>query len=256
MLEWLLATTKTTAKTAANGEWRIASSEPLERLRLLEWLPATTKTATTENSQPFDHSLLATLKGGAMMVNGRGFVVWLTGLSGAGKTTIAHALAERLRQAGYRVEILDGDAVRQHFSKGLGFSKEDRIENIKRVAYVAHLLARNGVVVITALISPYREGRDYARQLIGDFVEVYVQCPLQVLIERDVKGLYAKALKGEIPNFTGISDPYEPPENPEVIVETDKETVDESVDKIWRALLALGYLPEEVLSEPVLAQRC
>ncbi len=189
-----------------------------------------------------------------MMVSGRGFVVWLTGLSGAGKTTIAHALAERLRQAGYCVEILDGDVVRQHFSKGLGFSKEDRIENIKRVAYVAHLLARNGVIVITALISPYREGRDYARRLIGDFVEVYVQCPLQVLIERDVKGLYAKALKGEIPNFTGISDPYEPPENPEVIVETDKETVDESVDKIWQALLALGYLPEEMLSEPVLAQ--
>ncbi|MFA0738694.1 MAG: hypothetical protein LKKZDAJK_001809 [Candidatus Fervidibacter sp.] len=179
-----------------------------------------------------------------MMLNERGFVVWLTGLSGAGKTTIAHALSERLREAGYKVEILDGDVVRQHFSKGLGFSKEDRIENIKRVAYVAHLLARNGVVVITALISPYREGREYARQLIGDFVEVYVKCPLNVLIERDVKGLYAKALRGEIPNFTGISDPYEPPENPEVVVETDKETVDESVDKIWQALVALGYLSE------------
>jgi adenylylsulfate kinase len=173
----------------------------------------------------------------------RGFVVWLTGLSGAGKTTIAHALAERLKSAGYKVEILDGDVVRQHFSKGLGFSKEDRIENIKRVAYVAHLLARNGVVVIVALISPYREGRNYARQLIGDFVEVYVKCPLNVLIERDVKGLYAKALRGEIQNFTGISDPYEPPENPEVIVETDKETVDESVDKIWQALIESGYIP-------------
>ncbi|MFA0745662.1 MAG: hypothetical protein LASZOEIN_002475 [Candidatus Fervidibacter sp.] len=173
----------------------------------------------------------------------RGFVVWLTGLSGAGKTTIAHALAERLKAAGYKVEILDGDIVRQHFSKGLGFSKEDRIENIKRVAYVAHLLARNGVVVIVALISPYREGRNYARQLIGDFVEVYVKCPLNVLIERDVKGLYAKALRGEIQNFTGISDPYEPPENPEVVVETDKETVDESVDKIWQALIESGYIP-------------
>jgi adenylylsulfate kinase len=173
----------------------------------------------------------------------RGFVVWLTGLSGAGKTTIAHALAERLKAAGYKVEILDGDVVRQHFSKGLGFSKEDRIENIKRVAYVAHLLARNGVVVIVALISPYREGRNYARQLIGDFVEVYVKCPLNVLIERDVKGLYAKALRGEIQNFTGISDPYEPPENPEVVVETDKETVDESVDKIWQALIESGYIP-------------
>jgi adenylylsulfate kinase len=173
----------------------------------------------------------------------RGFVVWLTGLSGAGKTTIAHALAERLKSAGYKVEILDGDVVRQHFSKGLGFSKEDRIENIKRVAYVAHLLARNGVVVIVALISPYREGRNYARQLIGDFVEVYVKCPLNVLIERDVKGLYAKALRGEIQNFTGISDPYEPPENPEVVVETDKETVDESMDKIWQALIESGYIP-------------
>ncbi|MEM1544748.1 MAG: adenylyl-sulfate kinase [Candidatus Bathyarchaeia archaeon] len=178
------------------------------------------------------------------MRNERGFVVWLTGLSGAGKTTIANALAERLRAVGYKVEILDGDIVRQHFSKGLGFSKEDRIENIHRVAYVAHLLARNGVVVITALISPYREGRDYARQLIGDFVEVYVKCPLNVLIERDVKGLYAKALKGEIPNFTGISDPYEPPENPEVVVETDKETVEESVNKIWEVLTNLGYLAE------------
>lgn len=176
------------------------------------------------------------------MLNGRGFVIWLTGLSGAGKTTIAHALAERLREAGYTVEILDGDVVRQHFSKGLGFSKEDRIENIKRVAYVAHLLARNGVVVITALISPYREGRNYARQLIGDFIEVYVKCPLEVLIERDVKGLYAKALRGEIRNFTGISDPYEPPESPEVVVETDKETVGESVEKILKALDKLGYL--------------
>jgi adenylylsulfate kinase len=183
------------------------------------------------------------LQGGAAMKGERGFVVWLTGLSGAGKTTIAHALAERLKSAGYKVEILDGDVVRQHFSKGLGFSKEDRIENIKRVAYVAHLLARNGVVVIVALISPYREGRNYARQLIGDFVEVYVKCPLNVLIERDVKGLYAKALRCEIQNFTGISDPYEPPENPEVIIETDKETVDESVDKIWQALIESGYIP-------------
>lgn len=175
-------------------------------------------------------------------MEGHGFVVWLTGLPCSGKTTIAQALAQRLRDEGYKVEILDGDVVRQHFSKGLGFSKEDRIENIRRVSYVAHLLARNGVVVIVALISPYREGRDYARQLIGQFVEVYVKCPLEVLMERDVKGLYAKALKGEIPNFTGISDPYEPPENPEVVVETDKETPDESVEKIWTALEELGYL--------------
>lgn len=182
------------------------------------------------------------------MPDGRGFVIWLTGLSGAGKTTIAHALSERLQVEGYKVEILDGDVVRQHFSKGLGFSKEDRIENIRRVAYVAHLLARNGIVVIVALISPYREGRDYARHLIGKFVEVYVKCPLDVLIERDVKGLYARALRGEIPNFTGISDPYEPPSNPEVIVETDKETVQESVDKIWRTLEELGYLSNARIS--------
>ncbi|MFN3420299.1 MAG: adenylyl-sulfate kinase [Armatimonadota bacterium] len=183
------------------------------------------------------------------MPDERGLVIWLTGLSGAGKTTIAHALSERLRTSGYKVEILDGDVVRQHFSKGLGFSKEDRIENIRRVAYVAHLLARNGIVVIVALISPYREGRNYARNLIGEFVEVYVKCPLNVLIERDVKGLYEKALRGEIPNFTGISDPYEPPENPEVIVETDKETVQESVDKIWRALEDLGYLSDDRVSD-------
>lgn len=183
------------------------------------------------------------------MRNERGLVIWLTGLSGAGKTTIAHALSERLQTAGYKVEILDGDVVRQHFSKGLGFSKEDRIENIRRVAYVAHLLARNGIVVIVALISPYREGRNYARHLISNFVEVYVKCPLNVLIERDVKGLYAKALRGEIPNFTGISDPYEPPENPEVIVETDKETVQESVNKIWQALEDLGYLSNDRVSD-------
>ncbi len=183
------------------------------------------------------------------MPDGRGFVIWLTGLSGAGKTTIAHALSERLQTAGYKVEILDGDVVRQHFSKGMGFSKEDRIENIRRVAYVAHLLARNGIVTIVALISPYQEGRNYARHLIGDFVEVYVKCPLNVLIERDVKGLYAKALRGEIPNFTGISDPYEPPTNPEVIVETDKETVQESVNKIWQALEDSGYLGNARVSD-------
>lgn len=191
------------------------------------------------------------------MPDGRGFVIWLTGLSGAGKTTIAHALSERLQTAGYKVEILDGDVVRQHFSKGMGFSKEDRIENIRRVAYVAHLLARNGIVTIVALISPYQEGRNYARHLIGDFVEVYVKCPLNVLIERDVKGLYAKALRGEIPNFTGISDPYEPPTNPEVIVETDKETVQESVNKIWQALEDSGYLGNARVSdaESVTARR-
>ena len=178
----------------------------------------------------------------------RGYVVWLTGLSGAGKSTIAEALAERLRAAGQRVEVLDGDVVRQHFSKGLGFSREDRLENIRRVAYVAHLLARNGVTVLVALISPYREGRDYARQLIGEFVEVYVRCPIEVLVRRDVKGLYAKALRGEVPNFTGISDPYEEPLSPDDVVETDRESLEESVEKLWSALAQRGYLPQTIPS--------
>ncbi len=182
-----------------------------------------------------------------------GFVVWLTGLSGAGKSTIAQALARALRALGQRVEVLDGDVVRQHFSKGLGYSREDRLENMRRVAYVAHLLSRNGVAVIVALISPYREGRDYARQLIGRFLEVYVRCPLDVLIQRDVKGLYAKALRGQIPNFTGISDPYEEPLSPEVVVDTDREAVEESVAKVWRALVERGYVwgPLPALGEEV-----
>jgi adenylylsulfate kinase len=183
----------------------------------------------------------------------QGFVVWLTGLSGAGKSTLAHALAQALEAIGWRVEVLDGDVVRQHFSKGLGFSREDRLENMRRVAYVAHLLARNGVAVIVALISPYREGRDYARQLIGRFVEVYVRCPLEVLIARDVKGLYAKALRGEIPQFTGISDPYEGPLSPDVVVDTHRETVQESLAKLWQALRERGYVggPLPVLTEEV-----
>ncbi len=182
------------------------------------------------------------------MSEGRGYVVWLTGLSGAGKSTVAEALAQRLRSLGQRVEVLDGDVVRQHFSKGLGFSREDRLENIRRVAYVAHLLARNGVAVVVALISPYREGRDYARALIGDFLEVYVKCPIEVLVQRDVKGLYAKALRGEVPNFTGISDPYEEPLSPDLVLATDRESVEESVDKLWQALARRGYVPETVPS--------
>src|SRR3954470_13502495 len=142
----------------------------------------------------------------------RGAVIWFTGLSGSGKTTIAHVVEEKLLDAGVPVEILDGDVVRENLSKGLGFSKEDRDTNIRRIAFVAHLLQRNGVFVITAAISPYREIRDEARQLMGDrFIEVFVKASVDTCADRDVKGLYAKAFKGEIKEFTGVSDPYEPP---------------------------------------------
>jgi adenylylsulfate kinase len=178
-----------------------------------------------------------------------GFTIWFTGLSGAGKTTIAEQLERVLRDRGCKVESLDGDVVRTHLSKGLGFSKEDRDTNIRRIGFVCHLLSRNGVVAIASAISPYREIRDENRAEIGDFVEVYVKCPLEVLTERDVKGLYAKAIKGEIPNFTGVSDPYEEPLNPEVVLETDKETEAESLAKLVGKLEELGYLAP--LSEPV-----
>ncbi len=175
-------------------------------------------------------------------MSNRGFTIWFTGLSGAGKTTIADRLEPVLRQRGCKVEQLDGDIVRTHLSKGLGFSKEDRDTNIRRIGFVAHLLTRNGVAVICSAISPYREIRDENRAMIGDFVEVYVKCPIDVLQERDVKGLYAKAQRGELPNFTGVSDPYEEPLNPEVVVQTDKETVDESAAKVIAKLEVLGYL--------------
>jgi len=166
----------------------------------------------------------------------KGFTLWFTGLSGAGKSTLSRMLFERLKAAGARVELLDGDVVRTNLSKGLGFSKEDRDTNIRRIGFVCELLSRNGVIAIAAAISPYREIRREVRERIGDFVEVYCACPLEVLVERDVKGLYRKALAGEIPQFTGISDPYEEPENPEVICYTDRETPEESVGKIWAKL--------------------
>lgn len=172
----------------------------------------------------------------------RGFTVWFTGLSGAGKTTIAHELVPALRERGHKVELLDGDIVRTNLSKGLGFSKEDRDTNIRRIGFVCDLLTRNGVVAVGAAISPYREIRDEVRAKVGEFVEVYVKCPVDVLKERDVKGLYEKALRGEIPNFTGVSDPYEEPLNAEVVVETDNETVEESLGKILTKLEELGYL--------------
>lgn len=172
----------------------------------------------------------------------RGFTLWFTGLSGAGKSTLADIIERELRERGLNVEVLDGDVVRTNLSKGLGFSKEDRDTNIRRIGFVAHLLSRNGVAAITAAISPYRNVRRECREMIGDFVEVFVKCPVEVCAERDVKGLYKKALAGEIPQFTGVSDPYEDPENPEVIVETDKETIDESARKIMAKLEELGYV--------------
>jgi adenylylsulfate kinase len=172
----------------------------------------------------------------------RGCVIWFTGLSGSGKTTIAHKVEEILEDAGVPIEILDGDVVRENLSKGLGFSKEDRDTNIRRIAFVAHLLQRNGTFVITAAISPYREIRDEARAMIKDFVEVYADAPLDVCEERDPKGLYKKARAGEIKGFTGIDDPYEAPENPEVVCNTGDESVEESAQKVIDKLVELKFL--------------
>jgi adenylylsulfate kinase len=171
-----------------------------------------------------------------------GFTIWFTGLSGAGKSTLSEAIQARLQARGRNVEILDGDVVRTHLSKGLGFSREDRDTNIKRIAFVCGLLTRNGVACISAAISPYREAREWAREEIGNFVEIYVKCPLEVCRERDVKGLYKLVDEGKLKGFTGIDDPYEEPVNPELIVETSLETIDESVARIFAKLEELGYL--------------
>src|SRR5438445_3414577 len=175
-----------------------------------------------------------------------GVTVWLTGLSGAGKSTIATALTGELRRRGRAVEVLDGDVIRENLSKGLGFSKEDRDTNIRRIGFVAELLARHGVIVIVAAISPYREVRDEVRARVGDFVEVHVRCVLEELVRRDVKGLYHKALAGEITNFTGISDPYEEPLSPEVVIDTTDETLADSVARVIGALQRAGYLEEDL----------
>lgn len=172
----------------------------------------------------------------------RGVTVWFTGLSGSGKTTISQALEKKLRAAGAKLEVLDGDIVRTNLTKGLGFSKEDRDENVRRIGFVSHLLTRNGVIVLVSAISPYRDVRDQVRTRIGDFVEVFANTPVEVCEERDVKGLYKKARSGEIKNFTGISDPYEEPLTPEVNCETANETLDESVNKVMAKLEELGYL--------------
>ncbi len=173
----------------------------------------------------------------------KGFTLWFTGLSGVGKSTLSTLVAAELRRRGVKVEILDGDEVRTNLSKGLGFSKEDRDTNIKRIGYVCKLLTRNGVVAISAAISPYKDIRDYNRQQIGNFVEVYVKCSIEALTRRDVKGLYKKALAGELPNFTGVSDPYEPPTSPEITVDSEHQTVQESLQAILNHLEHHGWIP-------------
>jgi adenylyl-sulfate kinase len=172
-----------------------------------------------------------------------GFTLWFTGMSGAGKSTLSQLIETRLRQIGAKVEVLDGDLVRQYLSKGLGFSREDRDENIRRIGFVCELLSRNGVIAIAAAISPYRAVREEVRARIPNFIEVFMECPVEVLAARDVKGLYKKALAGELSQFTGISDPYEPPLAPEVTVNSSTETPDESLAKILAALEARGLLP-------------
>ncbi len=175
----------------------------------------------------------------------KGFTLWFTGLSGSGKSTLSDHVERYLRAQGYRVEVLDGDIVRTHLSRGLGFSRRDRDTNIKRIAFVCSLLTRNGVICISAAIAPYREARKWARQQIGNFVEVYVKCPIEICRQRDVKGLYKLAEDGRLKNFTGVDDPYEEPEHPELVIETDKETIEESVERIFAKLIELGYLSAE-----------
>lgn len=176
------------------------------------------------------------------VTSAKGLVIWLTGLSGAGKTTLARAIRRELLQTGRSVELLDGDEVRENLSHGLGFSKEDRDHNVRRIGFVARLLARNGVTVLVSAISPYRQSRDDVRRLVEDegvrFLEVYVRCPLQVLIERDVKGLYKKALAGEVRNFTGVSDPYEAPLAPDCVVDSSAQSIEQSLSEILSQLEA------------------
>ncbi len=173
------------------------------------------------------------------MANTNGFTLWFTGLSGAGKSTLAENISRRLADAGIGHEVLDGDVVRTNLSKGLGFSREDRDTNIRRIGFVAELLTRHGIPVLTAAISPYRETRAEVRRKIGDkkFIEVYVQAGIEELTRRDVKGLYAKALRGEIQNFTGVNDPYEAPEAAEISVNSETETIEQSADRIWDYLV-------------------
>jgi len=170
-----------------------------------------------------------------------GVTLWFTGLPCSGKTTISQLVFERLQRSRLRVELLDGDEVRQKLTKGLGFSKEDRDENIRRIGYVCHLLSRNGVIAIGAAISPYRAIRDELRQSISCFVEIYVRCPLEVCMHRDCKGMYKRALAGELKNFTGVSDPYEKPVQPELVLHTDQESPEQSAEKVLDCLRVRGW---------------
>jgi adenylylsulfate kinase len=179
------------------------------------------------------------------MEKDRGFTLWFTGLSGAGKTTVAEIVEKELRERGRRVEVLDGDIVRTNLSKGLTFSREDRNTNVLRIGFVANLLTRNGVGVIVSAISPFKEARDQVRRRIIDFVEVFVDAPLEVCAERDVKGLYKKAFSGEIPQFTGVSDPYEAPNAPDLVLKTAEEEPHESAQRVIEKLEFFGYLPTE-----------
>ncbi|MEH2351126.1 MAG: adenylyl-sulfate kinase [Nostoc sp.] len=184
-----------------------------------------------------------------MLEEQRGVTIWLTGLSGAGKTTICQFLEAELRSQGYKIEVLDGDVVRQNLSKGLTFSKEDRDENIRRIGFVANLLTRNNVIVLVSVISPYRAVREEVKKQIGDFIEVYVNAPLEVCEQRDVKGLYKKARDGEIKNFTGIDDLYEVPLKPDVECKTNEETIAQSTNKVLTKLEELGYTSSLLLPQ-------
>ena len=177
----------------------------------------------------------------------KGFTLWLTGMSGAGKSTVSDQLMARFHAEGAKVELLDGDVVRTNLSQGLGFSREDRDTNIRRIGFVANLLSRNGVIAVVAAISPYRDTREEVKASIaktGNFLEVFVDCPIEVLAQRDVKGLYKKALAGEVGNFTGISDPYEPPLHPDITIRSDRETIEESVGKVWDELKRRDWIRE------------